>query len=571
MRLKLSWCTHQLYGFVLANHGCSLIPAHTSAIKILNTATNTRQQHFIIVNTRRSRRPAPLPATAHGVLYANRTPTITERLFCEADWLSDGLGGGAIPMHNVGNYRYKIFRRDRCRDVSSQLGATAEMCLWACFIDWDAASCMPHIKQRCRVVQCLRRVIFPTGRQYNPPTGHTRPNHTRDPSSTRGPIFPLPYISQTLLPLPPHLTPHPTMASENTTDPCAVNGQEDVYGAGVRISSYLQWYIGVLTYIYLPKDAGVPIMTNYLLAIAIAIAVLVNRSDIFNLEVTIVAILLMVPPMSLLMVLGDFILFALEHYWERYQADKKKKLTSTATQPTTITTTTTTETKTPATTTEPQKSPSGTAENTTPPENPSTPGTKPPRTSWIEWVASITVLLATTFLLGVMVWCFWDGVDQMKSAPGCEPKFGSSSYLSGDYRTTLLIWSIALIVFALSALLTYIFVRAAAVKQAKKHQLHPEQLWAEGVTGFYIIRLVAGYQLTEYEMLPLRRYAWLRVVVVILSGALVSACVMTIETIIYQNDIQEVSGMTSAGQLIPLIMGIASLAIVLFLTYEVSA
>lgn len=49
---------------------------------------------------------------------------------------------------------------------------------------------------------------------------------------------------------------------------------------------------------------------------------------------------------------------------------------------------------------------------------------------------------------------------------------------------------------------------------------------------------------------------------------MVSACVMTIELVIYQNDIQNVGDVTSAGQLIPLTIGLASFGLMIFERYR---
>lgn len=195
-------------------------------------------------------------------------------------------------------------------------------------------------------------------------------------------------------------------APSNTTNPCAISGQADIYGLGIRISLYLQWYTGILAYVYSRSEAHLPITTNYLIAIAVGIACMVHHDDIYSLEIMIVAILMMVPPLALLMVLGDFILFA----WQN-SAEVKN---------------------------EPQ------------------PKT---RYSIIEMIGHIGVLLSTGFLLGVMVWGFFYGPDVMKKAEGCTPMFAGTKYLAGSYATGLRIWSVALIIFAILTILFFMWYR----------------------------------------------------------------------------------------------------------------
>lgn len=83
-------------------------------------------------------------------------------------------------------------------------------------------------------------------------------------------------------------------------------------------------------------------------------------------------------------------------------------------------------------------------------------------------------------------------------------------------------------------------------------------------------RLVAKFIETEFEQGPLntgRLVKFFRPTAVVFCGGVVSTCVMTIELVIYQNDIQNVGDVTSAGQLIPLMIGLASFGLMIFERY----
>lgn len=65
-------------------------------------------------------------------------------------------------------------------------------------------------------------------------------------------------------------------------DLCAVKGQQDIYGMGVRVGLYMQWYSMVLAYLYMADEASGLMITNYVFSIAVAIASLVNRREIYE-------------------------------------------------------------------------------------------------------------------------------------------------------------------------------------------------------------------------------------------------------------------------------------------------
>lgn len=92
-------------------------------------------------------------------------------------------------------------------------------------------------------------------------------------------------------------------------NPCSIDGQQDIYGMGIRAGLYLQWYSTVLAYLYASKEASALLIINILFSMATAIALLVHRQDIDILEVKIVTILLLFPPLLLCVRLLDCKLF----------------------------------------------------------------------------------------------------------------------------------------------------------------------------------------------------------------------------------------------------------------------
>lgn len=205
-------------------------------------------------------------------------------------------------------------------------------------------------------------------------------------------------------------------APSNTTNPCAISSQDDIYSLGTRTSLYFEWYAGILAYVYSCKEAYLPITTNYL----ITIACMIHHDDIYSLEIMIVAIIVMAPPLVLLMVLSEFLLFVWQHTIIIKEEDKTRLalILPESTQP---------ESK-----------------------------LKYPR---VKLIAYFGVLLSTAFLLGVMVWGPSYGPDVMKKAEGCTPMFGETRYLAGTYATGLRIWSVALIMFAILTIIFFMWYR----------------------------------------------------------------------------------------------------------------
>lgn len=178
-----------------------------------------------------------------------------------------------------------------------------------------------------------------------------------------------------------------------TTDhPCSVDGEADIYGIGIRVGLYVQWYCTTLAYLYDPDKATEITIMNYCFSIAVAAASLVHRHAIFEHELVIIAVLLMLPPTII-------VLTALESavLWLR----------------------------------------------------PGRGGAKPPKQYGVfEVLRDCAGVLATAFLLSVAVWELFEGVNQARVAPGCWPVFISSFYLGGRYDVWLKALSIMFAILA---------------------------------------------------------------------------------------------------------------------------
>lgn len=59
-----------------------------------------------------------------------------------------------------------------------------------------------------------------------------------------------------------------------------------------------------------------------------------------------------------------------------------------------------------------------------------------------------------------------------------------------------------------------------------------------------------------------------RSIVALILGILVSGVIANIETVIYQNDIHDVQGVTSTGQLIPLTVGVIGFGVLVYRRFQ---
>lgn len=64
------------------------------------------------------------------------------------------------------------------------------------------------------------------------------------------------------------------------TNPCSIEGQGDIFGMGIRISLYMEWYTTALAYVYEPELATQCTLVNYCFSIAVAICALVHPGDL---------------------------------------------------------------------------------------------------------------------------------------------------------------------------------------------------------------------------------------------------------------------------------------------------
>lgn len=216
---------------------------------------------------------------------------------------------------------------------------------------------------------------------------------------------------------------------------CSIDGQQDIFGMGIRISLYIQWYTTVLAYLYEPELATQCTLVNYCFSIAVAISVLVNPGDIYKHEVIIVAMFLLVPPMIVVISFID-------------------NVVSISKKPDPID---------PAGSQRNSKTPN--TEQPDPIDLSGTHGEMPKPYRLANWLRDIGVLVTTTFLLVVSVWEFFRGVENAKPADGCRPLFIRSYYLAGRYEVLLKTISVIFAIFTPLALVFLMLLRYTAGQQ----------------------------------------------------------------------------------------------------------
>lgn len=163
------------------------------------------------------------------------------------------------------------------------------------------------------------------------------------------------------------------------TTPCAAVGQEDIYGIGIRLGLYLQWYSTCLAYLYQPQEARSFIVINYSFSTAVAIAGLVYRQAIHSHEIMILAILLMLP---LTVIVAAMLNRTLRWLGSIQQHDPKKT---------------------------------------------------PKPYNLTRKLLDIASLVLTTFLLFMAAWELFIEVNKAAIVPSCQPMFIWSYYISGLY------------------------------------------------------------------------------------------------------------------------------------------
>lgn len=237
------------------------------------------------------------------------------------------------------------------------------------------------------------------------------------------------------------------------TNQCSVPGQADIYGVGIRVSLYVQWFSTVLAYLYEPKSATQCTVVNYFFSIAVGICALVHRGEIKEHEVIIVAMLLMLPPTIVVVILLDHMIWL----FKKDANDAKSGPDKTNVPPTSPAIT-----MPPPCDTDDQITPVAGCEDPSPLELTAEQIDANKRYGPWKWVRDFAAVIATSFLLSVAVWEFFDGVDKAERIPGCEPKFIWSHYLSGRYEMLLKVVSIMFAVFAPMVLIVLILMRMIA-------------------------------------------------------------------------------------------------------------
>lgn len=247
-------------------------------------------------------------------------------------------------------------------------------------------------------------------------------------------------------------SPSPTPGEPSPfTNPCSIVAQADLFGMGIRVSLYLQWYTTVLAYLYDPDLATECTVVNYCFSIAVAIASLVHPGDIYAHEVIIIAMMLLVPPMIILVALAD-------NFVSVYRPAKSGK----ATEPEAVGVAVLGEKVDPndpggpVNAGDPDWRAAGTGNPAAPPP-PNRPPVKPHGPA--DWLREIAVVVSTTFLLVVSVWEFFVGVKKAQKANACHALFIYSHYLAGRYERLLKTVSIMSSIFTPLALVFLIYLR----------------------------------------------------------------------------------------------------------------
>lgn len=200
---------------------------------------------------------------------------------------------------------------------------------------------------------------------------------------------------------------------------CSVVSQPDLFGMGIRIGLYIQWYTTVLAYLYDASIATECTVVNYCFSIAIAIASLIHPKDLFAHEVIIVAMILLVPPIIIVVAMADNFISVcrpLKFSWSPMRITWEPAEKSNPDNP-----------RLNHGEFAPEAAPVGILK----------------RHSGSDWLREIAVVAATMFLLIVSVWEFFIGVKVAKHIVQCNARFIYSHYLNGRYERFLKVFSIA--------------------------------------------------------------------------------------------------------------------------------
>lgn len=344
------------------------------------------------------------------------------------------------------------------------------------------------------------------------------------------------------------------------TNPCSIEGQGDIFGMGIRISLYIQWYTTVLAYLYEPELATQCTLVNYCFSIAVAICALVHPGELHTHEVIIVAMFLLVPPMIVVISLIDNVI--------SISRSAKPVGAEDGAQPN------------PNDPNESQWDPKIPNTEQPDPRDPSRTHevvAKPYRLA--NWLRDIGVFITTAFLLTVSVWEFFEGVKHAKKADGCRPLFIRSHYLAGRYEVLLKTISIIFAVFTPSALIFLSFLRYTAGQQVSS--IPDQEQLAQPLTlhlkldGTTLQQQSRTWRLRvvffDSPHSPFRKASSLtgpikvRNTVAFFWGAMISFVIAQTETIIKQNQLQGVMDASETSQLIPLTIGVFTFCLVTYM------
>lgn len=262
---------------------------------------------------------------------------------------------------------------------------------------------------------------------------------------------------------------------------CAIEGNVDVYGMGIRIGLYLQWTSTLLTFFYHPSTFSELLVANCTFSIAVSIAYLVIFRTLYRQEVFIVAMLLSMTLLMIPLEILDFVLYYRDP--KRLTGSLKQKLVSGAA----------TTAEAPSAGERPAEGevPAAASSSAHPAPSPSSKAAPAPAMPAIvivlrgvhrnvkkniHHIGGIAWFIATAFLLIIVAFQYWSGTKMGQPNPeGCHPKLLWTFYTQPPYENVMKAMYLLLAILAGLAMIVYLLVQAsdaASVIPLSPHQSH---------------------------------------------------------------------------------------------------
>ena len=215
----------------------------------------------------------------------------------------------------------------------------------------------------------------------------------------------------------PHLTNCRNILPEGVTDcsllssadsklACLISGQGDIYGLGIRVGLYLQWFSAVYLFVFDSDSLPELMVANCIVSLGVSISYIVIQAEIFAHEVFIVLMLLGTTVGLAELELLEFIAYV--------------------------------------------------AFNITPPATPNLPDDRIRK--FISKMGKPSWTLATAFLVVVFGWMLWSGPATATRCPCCTPLFLKTSFTRPKY---LRLYDAIYVILALATFLG-LFARSAS-------------------------------------------------------------------------------------------------------------